>query len=1570
MYPFHRSCAATLQPSQEMAARERDKDKESLVDELRLQDTGNLMKAIATNRDNVVASSEVMMNMMNGMEAQYDAMAVELAKEWADLGLSYDESNERVEIVAALKDGVSAYDPSMLGPALKSRDNESLCKEITHLLLRREQDFTEALVNVGRDDFLGEALENAHRNATLVGSVTAAAYTTLRDFFIALGSEVAARNVHHYKNFIRCFRSLCFLTRILDENLSGVEERMQHLEVLKDKYDATIFTLRRQLQDFHKENGTVGRGSNGEYQVFQPVVSPMHAAGSPHQFGAGAAAAQQDKHAIIIVQIESINHLRGRQQALYDACATTAKDIITGFANAFDLRRTNFTEQANTSKAKPMCFMFAGDEAYQALAFTTALHVELNRSTKWPAPLLQMSKYGGGEHGIWHGLRVRCGVHYGPVSAMDVPEATAVLHIEGVHVEKCMRIAALGVAGDTVVSGKLWEQYQSELTRGAVPTNRSYQSLRAMMMEELSCGKRRGFKKGEMCHRLWDAAVKSRRDEPLETDFEVISFFGLEAGEKEGAADDDPLTPEELLFAKETEISVLQQELDQLRLGLIKRESDWDEIKKQLLSSIEQIHRQTEVRVFYHEAQAASLEEQLMTANDILSQCAVVKLPVRIVHVPAADAAAVTTEADAAPAEPHDAPAELMDASEEELDTSVALLGVAIPTDEVSAAEPTERKQEVTPHRRATRVSITTKDDTEASVDEARRRKFSEWVQESSARSPGDDALAPLSGDPVSSPIKHKNVNLWRELNKLVNVATTRVASSTKQTTGGAPGAISSQGLKRIQSNLKHGTLPQVARIHSVLRVFTALVRRFIATDENTKDSDNQAITEDQFIMLFLKLVHPEGIVGNQREYIQLMANTAIDNETQEAANVDDDNRLVRSAGGQLAKMFLWLRGFKRKAALDANLSKKLQEELAAVAAAAKEKKTAAAAAAAKSKFASVSSNATLSASPAGASKSIGKKSPMATPLSSPQTDSLTPRPAGSAAPFSLGGGSDAVAEFLAVQKMKDEIASLKLELAKAKKNTVSPPQQPVITTTSVAVLQPHGTLPEAVSRSAAGIGAGGISLSCVDGGLMTWTAAGAPRSVGGRTSPTTALLVAEAAAFASTAGEPTAPPATIKFPGTEEGDAPPLFTLPSQAADDVRQSSFDRVPASLSSPAGDVAADDPSFESTAGSPVRRAASPAGAHASSFSVYAAASGSYATQTSHASRGSAVSPPRALSPPRASGGGLSGGLQGRGISATRYDGVGATAASGSALQLARAHRAAPFSADKQGLHLGGSAIRGLDADGFSVKGAMPAQSSAMSTFLQQANGAAPSLVGAGTDGLSGRALLPSRGPVLHPLRNMPGANVTSSAGRSVSPNPLQVEAGAVPGQQRVVATPTGMGAPSAAPSGNGGGKLFFALSGKDVQRQLEIEHEERRQLEQQQTRIQEQLIQLRQLQAENNALMARAGALQRQGTAQRNAPGQQVLVPLGISRMGMQGQTVNRATTAAASVKYAAAASGGPSIVVHASTTSPAPQQHNGMHVTDAALTIDVPSAQNAGAQNATQGGRSIAKIVAMHRRQV
>ncbi|CUE66191.1 Hypothetical protein, putative [Bodo saltans] len=200
----------------------------------------------------------------------------------------------------------------------------------------------------------------------------------------------------------------------------------------------------------------------------------------------------------------------------------------------------------------------------------------------------------------------------------------------------------------------------------------------------------------------------------------------------------------------------------------------------------------------------------------------------------------------------------------------------------------------------------------------------------------------------------------------------------------------------------------------------------------------------------------------------------------------------------------------------------------------------------------------------------------------------------------------------------------------------------------------------------------------------------------------------------------------------------------------------------------------------------------------------------------------------------------------------------SAAKAVALAAAKAHRVGtPFNADV-GLRVGGS---GIAATASSQAGLYATDNRVVQL--------------GGVDSLQ-QYRPHNKGPVLQPLRR-PGAQpVPIGVARAVTP-PREVRMpqgqSLMPprqqhdGQQhmmmadgarpRTVAIPAGMSAPQENNGVPKDGKLYFALNAQDVQRQLQQDADDRKRLEEHQNRIQEQLLHLRQLQHENEALMGRA-----------------------------------------------------------------------------------------------------------------
>ena len=199
-------------------------------------------------------------------------------------------------------------------------------------------------------------------------------------------------------------------------------------------------------------------------------------------------------------------------------------------------------------------------------------------------------------------------------------------------------------------------------------------------------------------------------------------------------------------------------------------------------------------------------------------------------------------------------------------------------------------------------------------ADERRMRQF---LDVEATVSEEEEAVTPRKrprpkspgADPKKKAGKHKNQRLWRELRVMVGDTAKKVSTQ-----------FSSPKLTRAASVVGSGNLATI-RLHSIIRVFSALTKRF-TTEGSDEDPDNQSISEDQFISLFMKKVHPDGFSGSAREVLQLVAHSAIEAEEVEEANRHDESRLMRSVAGHLCKVLNFMRGFKKKVLVDSNIAK------------------------------------------------------------------------------------------------------------------------------------------------------------------------------------------------------------------------------------------------------------------------------------------------------------------------------------------------------------------------------------------------------------------------------------------------------------------------------------------------------------------------------------------------------------------------------------------------------------------------------------------------------------------------
>ena len=861
--------------------------------------------------------------------------------EWDDLA-----SIGSSEIRVLKKDEQARFDTSIFGPALKQSTKNGQATEIKQVLLAKEKDYTDALISIDRDNFLSSPYETIAHDLNLMRSVSAGIYAVNRGLFLAMTPEAAMANVHYYRFMIRHLRSQLYLADLVSESLERLSERTLNLEVVKEKYEATIFTLRRQLDDYHKAHGAVGKNADGQMVANEAsgrnalrgmIAAAASAANTLEAVNNGGAAAvlmglagpEDTTAAYVVVQLEELGALRSRQRQLADRALEHCRTVMQTTANGFDARRVNFHEEneKRDSHNLPSCYMFKITDPHNAVAFAVELHTELNSSGEWPRQLLELARFGS--EPLWRGMRARIGVHYGEASLVESPDGTVVQHFEGVVVDKAMRLASMAACGEALVSKALWEAYQQSLKEGKVPPSKRYQSLRTMATDRVESGRKRGFRKDEYYMRVWTAALQGRKDAKpaaAEVDFGLISFFGLEIGAAVEEESDQP-TAEDLLQAKDTEITLLQQELDSLRLAIIKRDSDIEDIRTHMFSHIGQLSAQMNAKSFFHERLASSLEGQLMRAHDTISRCS---------HITAGMAAAGRRTSRAGSSKPKSRKTSGMwDGGDEEATAE----GGGEGTDGGEAADGGES---AFGGGGGITIGYVFGDDSGqslADLDKQRQKEFEAWnktnggggggfLTADGGDSAGGTALRRTRSNVSSTDAaggtgqkRHKNHRLWRELNQLITGATVTSKTQPKPRRsvsagmGGGGGGLGGGGAGS-GSNGRDPTVVQ--KIHSLVRVYGRLLKRF-SQQKNEADLDDQSLSEEQFIQLFLKLTNSD-TVGSARETFHLCMQTAIENEDVEVANATDDARLMRSVIGHFVKIFLLFRTFKKRAIVDANL--------------------------------------------------------------------------------------------------------------------------------------------------------------------------------------------------------------------------------------------------------------------------------------------------------------------------------------------------------------------------------------------------------------------------------------------------------------------------------------------------------------------------------------------------------------------------------------------------------------------------------------------------------------------------
>jgi hypothetical protein len=153
---------------------------------------------------------------------------------------------------------------------------------------------------------------------------------------------------------------------------------------------------------------------------------------------------------------------------------------------------------------------------------------------------------------------------------------------------------------------------------------------------------------------------------------------------------------------------------------------------------------------------------------------------------------------------------------------------------------------------------------------------------------------------------KHKNQRLWRELMEMVDAT----AAPTVSVTG--------------PQQVHNGTFAAtngpsaILRAHSVVKVFDALMRRFIMEEDRPDQVNNRGISDDQFMKLFVHKAQSDNLtsstnttsgdagwkLASSRDQMTWLSALAIDADDVEIACRFDDNRLARSVAGHLANVF------------------------------------------------------------------------------------------------------------------------------------------------------------------------------------------------------------------------------------------------------------------------------------------------------------------------------------------------------------------------------------------------------------------------------------------------------------------------------------------------------------------------------------------------------------------------------------------------------------------------------------------------------------------------------------------
>jgi len=390
------------------------------------------------------------------------------------------ESEESKKFDGA-KSGKEERDRGIWGPQLQTDTPEEQGTELKHYLLSSDADYAEAVRNADRSNFLSDPMDCSVKNCDLMQGILAKTYTTIRSLFLGMDFEYGMSRLSSYTSFTKSLRTLLYLAENTSEQVDTVAERTRELQALNRKYEATIRTLRRQLEDYHTKHQAVGRGVDGAFKAHGGARDYTKGPGGavagglidpPAPGESSTVKARVGEQFFIVLQCEDLSYFRKKVDFVRHMVEALQTEIIAP-APVFNCTRTNYFVEDDNPHGKTVTalincnWMFVCTAAHDAVAFALTVHQALQDSQRWNATLLAQPRY---NQEIWRGLRVRIGVHLGQPSEMDLGTDHSVRHYEGAPVEKTLRVTSLAIAGDVVMSQSAYDRRL--LTKGLVTSRR------------------------------------------------------------------------------------------------------------------------------------------------------------------------------------------------------------------------------------------------------------------------------------------------------------------------------------------------------------------------------------------------------------------------------------------------------------------------------------------------------------------------------------------------------------------------------------------------------------------------------------------------------------------------------------------------------------------------------------------------------------------------------------------------------------------------------------------------------------------------------------------------------------------------------------------------------------------------------------------------------------------------------------------------------------------------------------------------------------------------------------------